>query len=179
MDANGIQREMLKFKKARNNLLILLAFTVVNLLLAIFNSDIDFLFSAFVPILLFDIGRSIAAVQGSDTYLNLGIVLAFVSVLLYYFCWRWSEQRRNFMLVAFIFFSIDSLIFLLLSLSDFFDISSIIDMAFHGWALYYLILGVTAWSKLRGIPKDVLEATVNPTLHDINKQENREVVTSK
>jgi hypothetical protein len=35
-----------------------------------------------------------------------------------------------------------------------FDASLLLDVAFHGWVLYYLIRGVSAWNHLRGVDID-------------------------
>jgi hypothetical protein len=75
------------------------------------------------------------------------------------FClFHYIARRAVFILVALIFFSIDSLALLFLVLNTESIVSFLMEIAFHGWILYYLINGVRAWAKIRGIHKDIFNA---------------------
>ena len=53
------------------------------------------------------------------------------------------------MIGALVYFSLDSLLLLL-----FFDVSFILDIVFHVWVLYYLIIGVISGIKLQNMPPE-------------------------
>lgn len=160
MDTAIIKQQVLKFNKARNNLLAVVAFTVINLLLTAFNADIYLLFSATAPQLIFEVGRGLAEELQSNVFLIIGFIVAFVVIILYFICWLFAKRLRAFILVALILFSIDTLIFVLLTLAAGFDVSYLLDIGFHGWILFYLISGVMAWTKLRGVNADDFNAAL-------------------
>jgi len=160
MDTNAIKYQALKFKRARSNLLLAVAFTAANLLLTAFGSDAYLLFSAIVPQFIFEIGRSLAEQLQNSAFMIGGLLIAFFVVALYFVCWIFAKRLRAFILVALIFFSIDSLVFVLLALITEFKASYALDIVFHGWVLFYLISGVMAWSKLRGVSADDFNAAL-------------------
>lgn len=160
MDITTIKQQAVRFNKSRNNLLLITVFTVVNLFLTAFNSDIYLLFSATAPQLVFEIGRGFAEKFQSNTFMITGLVAAFVLVLFYFVCWLLAKRRRGFILIALIFFITDTLIFVFLTLATGFEASYLLDIFFHGWILYYLINGVLAWKALRGVSFDDFHAAL-------------------
>ena len=55
------------------------------------------------------------------------------------------------MIAALVLFSLDSLVMLgMMALS--WDVSWLVDVAFHAWVMYYLVIGVAANSRLKGMP---------------------------
>ena len=156
-DSAAIKKQALKFKSARGNLLAVIVFTVINLLLKIAGSSYYFLFSATGPHLVYEIAQELSQEYQSNIFLIIGLVIACVIILLYFICWIFSKRVRSFMLVAFILFSIDILLYTWLLL-DGFDTSFIIDIAFRGWVFYYLINGVIAFAKLKNVSADEFNA---------------------
>ncbi|MCL2507608.1 MAG: hypothetical protein FWF05_00385 [Oscillospiraceae bacterium] len=149
-----IKQQTLKFQKARSNLLLVVAFSAVNLLLAAFNSNIYLLFSATAPLFVFEIGQGAAEESQSSAFLVTGLIIAFFVIALYFICWIFAKRLRAFILAALIFFSIDTLIFIFIAFAAGFEISYLLDIVFHGWILFYLIKGTAAWAKLRGVNAD-------------------------
>jgi len=182
MDTAMIKQQALKFKNARTNLLMVVVFTTVNLILAAFNAGIYMLFSATIPQLIFETGRIVAEELEINGILIIGLVIAILIISLYFICWLLTKRSRVFILVALIFFSIDSLLFLFLTLAAEFEISFLLDIAFHGWVMFYLINGTIAWAKLRGVSADeyhaVLKETdvaaVNQNIDDVLQQDEEE-----
>ncbi|MDD2362972.1 MAG: hypothetical protein PHH84_08485 [Oscillospiraceae bacterium] len=168
MDSTGILQQITNFKKARSNLLLVIAFTTINSILTVFNSSFYLLFSASAPQLILQIARLFADESNSNTSLLIGLIMAFGIILIYFLCWYFTERKRAMMLAALILFSIDSLIFVIMVLIGGFDISILIDVGFHAWVLYYLVLGVIAWSKLRGIGSDYLETVLKEGAQSLN-----------
>ncbi|MCL2672034.1 MAG: hypothetical protein FWF10_08355 [Clostridiales bacterium] len=153
----------MKFKRARSNLLLVVIFTAANLLLTAFNAGVYMLFSATGPQFVFEVGRGLAEEFQSTAFLVAGLIIAFISIGLYFLCWLLAKRRRAFILVALIFFCIDCLLFVLLLLSGGFEVSYLLDIVFHGWILFSLISGTRAWAKLRGVSAEDLDAALqNP-----------------
>lgn len=153
-----------RFLRSRNNLLLVIAFTTVNVFLLLLNTDLSFLFSATFPIFFVGIGQVFTEQTGSNAFLLIGTVIAFISIALYAVCYFLSKKRKVFILVALVLFVLDTLLLLWLSLLEF-EVSSLIDIAFHVWILYYLIIGVAAWSGLKKLP---------PEQEDVQTQESGE-----
>jgi len=159
----GIIDQAVRFSRARSNLLLVIAFTVVNLILVLANADLFFLFSATVPTIILVIAMDLAIDFGNSVLL-VGVAIAFACVLVYGASWLFSKKKRGFILLALIFFIIDTLAFtgivvidMILS-GDIFNFSFIIQVGFVIWILYYLITGTSAWLKLRKYDPMVVDA---------------------
>lgn len=145
MLANG------KVSIARNNLLLVIVFTVINIILTACNSGSYFLFSAFIPYFCAYIGAVIyhypekmATEIGTEitpeiatVCLVIGIVIAVLLLVSYLLCWIFSKRHYGWMIAALVLFSLDS-IWLLIN----FDLYYIMDILFHTYVIYYLIMGV-------------------------------------
>jgi len=163
MDISTINQQTAKFKKARGNLLMVLVLTVLKLLLSAFNVDINFLFSATAPQIILEFGRSFAEEFQNNLFLGGFLVIAFAVIGLYFMCWIFSKRWRAFMLVALIFFSIDSLVLVALLSTVEFEVYYLLDIAFHGWVMLNLSSGAVAWAKLRGVGADEWNAALQET----------------
>jgi len=128
------------FDTARSNLLLVIAFTTINVILANTNSDLFFLFSASIPIMLSAL---------------FGMIPAFVAIAIYVLCWALSKKQRAWIVVALVFFLVDVLflLWIIFGVLDGFSFSILIELAFTAWVMFYLIIGTRAWSKLRTMPE--------------------------
>ena len=151
MDKNIIKQQAGIFEKARNNLLAVLAFTAVNIVLTAFDAKVNFLFSASLPQFVFHLGKNFDLELGTDLFVKIGLTIAAVIIALYFVFWFLAKRQRIFILIALIFFGIDSIVLVYLIFNIEFDFSVLMEIAFHIWILYYLINGTRAWAKLRGI----------------------------
>ena len=142
------------FSISRNKLLAVLAFTCVNLVLSLTNSDFFFLFSARIPLFLLYLD---AYQWATDQYSfsMFGIIAAFSSVSLYAIFWGVTKKYKGWIIAALVYFSVDILITVILVLATGmeFELFSIIEIAFMAWILFYLISGTRAWAKLRNMPQ--------------------------
>lgn len=148
MEYAVFQKELQRYQTARNNLLLMIGFTVANILLSILNANFYMLFSATTPNFVFELGRYLAVDLETPALWWLGLSASVVLLLLFFGCWYFSKQNRVTLLVALILFGLDSLFLLYLMLTAGADISFIPDVLFHIWVLYYLIVGTLAWSRL-------------------------------
>ena len=157
-----------------SNLLLVVVFTAANLLLIVTDSNLYLLFSAIAPPFIFGIGRGMADELRSDVFLVIGLVIAFIIVGLYFLCWLLAKRRRVFMVVALVFFVIDSLMLAFLILSAGFEMSYVMDIAFHGWILVYLTSGAMAWAKLRGVSTEDYLAAIGQNPNGVTQQDDNE-----
>ena len=61
-----------KYNSSRGQLLFVLAMTVINIVLLVSKSDLYFLFSAFIPYFLVDLGMYMCGMYPSEYYLEDG-----------------------------------------------------------------------------------------------------------
>jgi hypothetical protein len=182
MDKNDIKQQVQIFEKSRNNLLSVIIFTVINLILTYFDAGVNFLFSATLPQFVFEIGKAINSEMESNVLIIVGLIIAFIIIVPYFIFWILARRVRVLILVALIFFSIDSLLLLYLIFNMEFNFSVLLEIAFHVWILYYLINGVKAWYKLRSINTEIFNTilleikpnninSTKPSVSDISNKE--------
>lgn len=138
------------FTTARYNILIICALTVVNSILCLTGSETYFLFSAILPYHLVYIG----AASANGGLLALAIIFLIASMGAYIACFILGKKHVGWMIAALVMFSIDTVYFiycfcLLLADDATSAVSSIIDLAFHVYALYYFIAGVVYFFKMK------------------------------
>jgi len=136
-DSDEITQQITKFESARTNLLVVIGFTVVNLILLVFNADISFLFSASLPQFIYIFTES--------------FILALFSIIPYLAFWFFAKRVRALIVAALIYFSIDVIILIYFISLIGFDFSLVIDIAFSVWILFYLVRGVISWNNLRNV----------------------------
>lgn len=156
------RKQVLHFKSARTNLLTMALFTAGNLILAALNTNLFLLFSATTPQFVFELGRFIAAMVESRIPFILGLVVSFCIIGLFGVCWGFSKRHRVFLPIALVLFSLDSLFLVYFIVTSGFEGSSLPEIAFHVWVLYYLIRGTLAWANLRGVPAEDFARALAP-----------------
>lgn len=160
--ANLTPRELLqqKYKNARTYLLIIILFTVLNVVLLITGSDTMMLFSISVPYYAVVMGYF----MGEQTMLVTGCVIAAVMLVVYLLCWIFSKKRTGWLVAALVLFIVDTLVmggmYLLAS-----EASGIMDVLIHALVLYYLIVGIHSAAKLKKMPPEKV-----PTMEEIYAQ---------
>ena len=162
------QRELYeqKYRTSRINLLIVVIFTMVNVILLVTNADMYFLFSAFLPYYIAGIGMLLCGRFPDDYYTDglegmvfldnsffvITLVIAIVLVLVYLLAWFMSSKNRvGWLIFMLVFFGIDTLLMLVLGGISF---DSVINILFHAWVIYYLILGINSHFKLKKLPPE-------------------------
>jgi len=153
-----IKKYAVNFTRSRHALGSIVAFTLINIILAATGSGWLFLFSAMIPLEIFVFFDAIGLV-------GVGLVVALLGTGIYFAFWLLAKKYRVFMLVALIIFAIDTFLFLLLVLG-FGDFGHIINLAFSGWILYYLIIGTIAWAKLSNVNESDIAAVQNAVANE-------------
>lgn len=160
------QRQRLEgnYVAARKNILLVLAFTTINLILLVANSNTYFLFSAYIPFAIVDWGMFLSGRYPAEVYsqfedfeplgmslLVISLVIAVVICLLYLLCWLFSDKKRvGWLITALVLFATDTILMLLGGIG----LESIMDVIFHGWVIISLSMGISAYFKLKKLPPE-------------------------
>ncbi len=161
------ERERLESKlgSARGNLLLVVAFTIINLILLVINSDTYFLFSAYIPFFIASMGMLICGKYPTEFYEDLGemeffgngvfvgfVTVAVIITLLYLLAWFLSKnQKRGWLIFALVIFIIDTVCMFAV---NGFAFESIIDIVFHVWVIVSLLGGISACKKIKLLPQE-------------------------
>lgn len=174
MDTHEIKAQAVRFKSARSNLMLVIVLTTISVFLAAMGSNFVFFFSAPFPLYVFHIA---SVFYGGLTTAGVvvSVVIAIIAIGVYFLCWWLSKKFRVFILIALIFFSIEvfvnALFMLSVLFSGYFDIGSIVGMAFHGWILYCLIGGTIAWAKLSGATPEEIQSAQQEAAAELSREE--------
>ena len=191
MQNNLPQRRLLeeRYNKSRHNLLLVLIFTAINIVLLVTNANSYFLFSAYVPYMLVDLGMDLCGMYPAEYYgaeyseyvfLNpsffaicLGIAL--VILAMYLLSWIFSKKARvGWLIFSVVFFAIDFIILLLIVEID---SSIMMDVVFHIWVIVSLMMGIISHFKLKKLP--VEEIVVDETADVVEGEAYKEVAVEE
>ena len=145
------EQYLIQIKRGRSNLLAMLVFTAINTVLYITKASMYFPFSAFFPQVAMAVGYEFYAYNGNVMILIVGIIATLISMGIYLLCYGMSKLDMRWLIGAMVIFSIDTIamVYFLLPISD---TSIVVDFAFHGWVLFYLIKATIAISKFKKLP---------------------------
>lgn len=174
-----------RYRSARSSLLLAIVFTVINMGLLITKKFTYFLFSAYVPYFLTDLGMMMSGQYPADFYTgeyadaavfgkNFFYVMLAVSIVIlmvYLICWLFSKDIKvGWLIVALVFFCIDTVLMLFIAGIN---MEMIVDILFHGWMIFDLVSAVIAVNKLKKLPaeEEVTEEAVEVATEetDINE----------
>ena len=175
-----------KYNNSRTNLLLVVAFTAINIVLLVTKSDTYFLFSAYIPYVLVTMGMMLCGMLPEEYYgedfagmeffntsvFAIFLIIALVMVALYLISWIFSKKNRvGWLVFALVIFAVDTLgMFAFVG----FALDSIIDIVFHIWVIVSLALGIHACGKLKKLPAEEIEV---PELEMV-EQEQGDVINS-
>ena len=142
-----------KYRNARNNLLLVIIFSLINIVLCAVGSDTYFLFSATIPYFISILGVTYALEYGLTASIYVGCIIAVIFVVPYLLCWIFSKKHYGWIIGALVYFILDT-VFLLVF---FLDVSMLMDILFHVWVLVALIIGIVNGKKFKNLPEDTAE----------------------
>lgn len=157
------QHEILasRFHSTRHNLLLIVIFSLINIVLLVTKSGTYFLFSAFIPYMFVDYGMYFCGLYPAEFYepnsefmdtsfLIVCCIVAAVVLILYLLCWIFSKKPRvGWVIAALVFFVIDTIVMLLTVASL---VENIIDILFHAYVIFSLSRGIYSYYKLKKLP---------------------------
>ncbi len=181
--ATPAQRLEAKYNSARHNLLIVIVFTLVNMVILLTNGGTYFLFSAFVPYYVTDLGMYLCKMYPDEYYVGyensqfldksliaVFIAIAAVILVMYLLSWIFSKKGRvGWLIFALVFFALDTIaMFLIAGITS----DMIIDVLFHAWVIFYLASGIHAHFKLKKLPPETEEVAEDVTVYPEEVQNN-------
>ena len=156
-------------RSARNNILVVLVFTIINIVLLVSNGNTYFLFSAYVPYMLVDYGMFFGGMYPDAYYgeylydlqflgkefFGVMIALAAAALALYFLCWQFAKKKpKGWITFALVLIGIDTVMLILMAGIS---MELIMDYLFHGWIIVSLITGLSAIKKLKGLSEETEE----------------------
>ncbi len=174
-----------KYNNARYNLLLVVAFSALNLILLALGADVYLLFSASVPYFLslyalLLCGKLPLEYYGGEEYYlemeaegflpgsvaTVALVISALMILGYLAFFFLSKNLRvGWMVAAFVFFILDTVGLLLMA-----DLAnSIPDLIFHTWVLAILLIGFKNGKKLKRMPAPTVEEPAEATAEEAAK----------
>ena len=150
-----------RYKNSVANLLLVVAFTAINVVSCVVGLNSYFLFSAFVPYYAVDLGMYMCGKYPAEYYygdeeffdtsfLVIMVAIAAVMLLLYLLCWHMAKKKKvGWLVAALVLFGIDTLAFF--ALGGFTE-DGIFDVIFHVWVIFSLINGIRYYGKLKKAP---------------------------
>lgn len=169
-----------RYQSARVDLLIAVAFTVLNAILLASGGDSYFLFSIFVPYYIVLMGLLLCGKLPAEIYggeyetleffgnglLIAAIAIAVLMLALYVLCFVMSSKwRGGWLIAALVLMIVDTLIMLWLGG---FDVDTVTDLIFHLWVVVYLALGVHACHQLKTLPPEPTEVEKDDVSDDFD-----------
>lgn len=155
-----------KFQAARVNLLLMIGFSLANIISLLVGGKGYLLFCSSFSYIAVDLGMTMCGFKTEEFYKELGstpvfdkpfiavfIIIALLVLTLYLLCWIFSKKRGNVWLkIALALISADTMgMFLMGNLS-----TIIFDAVFHIWFIISLFVAISAYDKLRAIKKQEL-----------------------
>ena len=161
------QMPMNRYKSARVDLLLVIIFTVINIVMLFSGSETMMLFSATVPYVAVLVGylANIEAGGALDWFVTGSLIFAFVILAMYLVCWFFSKKRYGWLLAALVLFSLDTVATVFLYLDNLG--AGVMDFLIHGIVIWYLAMGVKAGKQLKTLPEDVVEVEGGATVEDV------------
>ena len=155
VDKNSAEYLYKQIENGRHSLLLILGFTVVNLLMVVLDSNTYFLFSASVPyyLTLYFKGIDNYFVDGPWTengyYTIIALIVSAVILALFLVCWLLSKKRTGWLIPALVLFALDTLALAWCTVNIVNDpAGNIVDFVFHFWAIWELIQAIHCGRKL-------------------------------
>jgi hypothetical protein len=164
-----------KVNKSRSNIFAMIVFSIVNAVLVIFNATINFPFSIIFPTISIEIGKILRVETNSPAPYYIAIALSVICVGVYFLFHFLSKKSPVFYIALLVLFSVDSILLLIFTALAF-EISLLIDIAFHGWVMYYIVMAVICSKKITDIfrekqnQENVEEYVQNDSFQQINKE---------
>ena len=143
-----------KIGSARISMLLIMVFTVINMVMVAMNADSYFLFSISVPYYLSALGMLMDA-GTMGTYTVTGLIIGAVILAVYLLCWILSRKKAGWLTAALVLMLLDTAALVLFTFALYEDpTANLMDFIFRAWILWKLFKGSSATRKLKKLPAD-------------------------
>lgn len=161
VDKNSREYLEMQVKNGRGSLLLLVVFSVVNLVMLLLRAGSYFLFSASVPYYLTWFGRCMdnGTPDGSGPitgeFTIVGIIVSVVILGLFFLAWLLSKKHRGWLTVSLVMFIADTVALVLISfllLES--PVGNLMDLLIHLLVAWQLFQAVSCNKKLADLPDE-------------------------
>lgn len=159
VDKNSAEYLMSKIASGRHSLLLIMVFTVVNLVMVVLDSGTYFLFSASVPYYLTAFSKGIDNGFADGPWTENGpvtiaaLIVSAVILLLFLLCWLLSKKRTGWLVCALVLFGLDTVALVWCTFNMINNpADNIVDVVFHIWAIWELAMAIRCGAKLKKLP---------------------------
>ena len=143
-----------KITSARHSLLLIMIFTVVNMVLTLLDAGTYFLFSLSVPYYLSALGMLMDA-GAVGTFAITGTVIGIIILAVYLLCWLKSKKKTGWLTAAFVLMILDTAALALFTFTLYENPAvKLMDFLLHAWMLWDLFKGSSAGKKLKKLPAE-------------------------
>lgn len=143
-----------RMASARHSLLLIMIFTVVNMVMAVLDANTYFLFSLSVPYYLSALGILMDG-GAVGTFAVTGLVIGAAILVVYLLCWLLSKKKQGWLTAALVLMVLDTAALALFTFTLFDNPAvNLVDFLLHGWMIWDLVKGVSAAGKLKKLPAE-------------------------
>lgn len=161
VDKNSREYLEQQVKGGRSTLLVVVLFSVVNLVMLLLDTGTYFLVSASVPYYLTWFGRCMdnGTYDGSGPingeFTMVGIIVSVVILGLFFLAWLFSKKRSGWLTVSLVLFVADTVALVLISfllLES--PAANLMDLLFHAFVVWQLFQAASCAKKLAALPAE-------------------------
>lgn len=165
-----------KYLSSRGNILLVVLFTLVNIIIAVTGGDTYFLFSASIPYYIAFFAALWCGKMPAEYYEGTGLtevdfwpssalivaaVIAVIIIALYFLFWLFSKKKVGWLIAALVFFSLDT-VFMFAIFG--FSTNMLFDIVFHAWVIISFAIGINAHCRLKKLPNEpITELVTEPS----------------
>ena len=139
------------YRGARFSFLLATIFTAFNVLMIVLDQNFYFIFSATLPQVITYLGYLISETFYEPIIYPISIFISVLIILTFVLIFILSKKYAGAMIAALVLFSIDSALILYSTISMF-DASLILDILFHAFLIYELVVGIKVGYALKKHP---------------------------
>ncbi|MBE6554114.1 MAG: hypothetical protein E7666_07215 [Ruminococcaceae bacterium] len=143
-----------KYDGSRYNLLLVVIFSLINVVILATGADTYFLFSANIPYILLAFLQVIAIEVKIAAIAYVGIAIAIVLIIPYLVCWFFSKKHYAWLIGAALYFALDCIALVAWCIMAGAYTDMLFDFFFHAWVMYYLISGIRHGISLKRLPAE-------------------------
>ena len=150
VDKNSPEFLERRVSTGRSTMLLIMAFTLVNLIFLMAELGTYFLFSASVPYYLTILCLELEGWDPAGSLVIAALAFSLLILVIYLLCWIFSKRSVGWTVAAAVLFTLDTVALLLVPVLFYISYGEIImDVLFHILAIVELIQAALAGSKLR------------------------------
>lgn len=140
-----------RYRRGLSSLTVLAIFSTLNFIFALTKTSFYLVFSPFLPLFSYELGRAFTAETGDRTPQTVGIFLSLCFLALWFFLRFRANGRSRVMRAATLYYAVDTAVLAFFSLRYQYPVGRV-DILFHAMALISLLLACRAGRRIDAAP---------------------------